>query len=293
MKFTVKKKMVLTAYLFILPVLAFNLLFRVAPIFMSLNLSFTDYDGFTSPNFVGFENYLNLFSQSEFWQSMLRTFQFAFEVIPLNMIISLFLALIVNDKIKGMGFFRAAFYLPVITPMVAVSIIWMWIYDPQAGILNYFLSLFSIPPVRFLQDPSNAMHSVAIMRIWRGVGWNMIIYLAGLQGISQNLYEAASIDGANKFRQFFKITMPLLKPVHVYVVTVAIISTLQTFTEMYVMTSGGPLESTTTIGVLIYRAAFDYMKMGYASAMSFVLGIIIMLLSLFNLLINKKGDDMN
>ena len=195
------------------------------------------------------------------------------------MLISLLLALLVNSRMKGMAVFRAIYYLPVITPMVAASMIWLWLYDPQTGLFNFLLSLFNLSPVNFLKDPGTALHSVAAMRVWRGAGWNMLIYLAGLQGIPKALYEAASIDGANRFRSFIKITLPLLRPVHLYVLTVGLISTLQTFTEVYVMTAGGPLESTTTVGLLIYRAAFDYMDMGYASAMSFILGIIIMSLS--------------
>ncbi len=274
-----KRRVTVTALIFIAPVLVYNLIFKIVPIFVSLFLSLTKFSGFGEAKFIGLENYFRIFGDSEFWRAVLVTFQFSIEVLPLNMLISLLLALLVNSGLKGIGIFRAIYYLPVITPMVAASMIWIWLYDPQIGILNFLLSLFNIPPVSFLRNPSTALHSIVAMRIWRGAGWNMLIYLAGLQGISRNLYEAAAIDGASSIRRFFRITLPLLRPVHVYVLIVGIISTLQSFTEMYVMTGGGPLQSTTTVGLLIYRAAFDYMDMGYASAMSFVLGIIIMTLS--------------
>lgn len=276
---SLKRRIAVTALIFIAPVLIYNLIFKIVPIFVSLFLSLTKFSGFGEARFIGLANYARIFGDSEFWRAVLVTFQFSIEVLPLNMLISLLLALLVNSGLKGIGIFRAIYYLPVITPMVAASMIWIWLYDPQIGILNFLLSLFNIPPVNFLRNPNAALHSIVAMRIWRGAGWNMLIYLAGLQGISKNLYEAAAIDGASSIRRFFKITLPLLRPVHVYVLIVGMISTLQSFTEMYVMTGGGPLQSTTTVGLLIYRAAFDYMDMGYASAMSFVLGIMIMTLS--------------
>lgn len=282
--------MIFTAFLFITPVFIYNMIFRIAPIFVSLYLSLTDFSGFGKANFVGISNYLKALTDSEFWNAIFRTFQFSAEVLPLNMIISLLLALLVNNSIRGIGIFRAIYYLPVITPMVAASMIWIWLYDPQFGILNFLLSLFNIRPINFLKDTKWALHSLVMMRVWRGTGWNMLIYLAGLQEIPRSLYEAASIDGATKFQKFSKITLPLLRPVHIYVLIVGLASTLQTFTEVYVMTGGGPLQSTTTVGLLVYRTAFDYMNMGYASAMSFILGVIIMILSVISFMWSKREE---
>lgn len=287
---TLQKRIIFTAFLLIAPVFIYNMIFRIVPIFASLYLSFTDFSGFGKANFVGISNYLRALTDSEFWNAVLKTSQFSAEVLPLNMIISLLLALLVNNSIRGVGIFRAIYYLPVITPMVAASMIWIWLYDAQFGILNYLLSLFNIQPINFLKDTKWALHSLVVMRVWRGVGWNMLIYLAGLQGIPRFLYEAASIDGATKFKRFLKITLPLLRPVHIYVLIVGLASTLQTFTEVYVMTGGGPLQSTTTVGLLVYRTAFDYMNMGYASAMSFILGIIIMVLSIFSFMWGKRKE---
>lgn len=285
-----QKRITVTALIFIAPVLIYNIIFRIAPIFISLGLSFTSYTGFKEPIFTGLSNYMKLFSDEEFWNAIYVTFKFSLEVLPLNMIISLFLAIMVNYSFKFIGIFRAIYYLPVITPMVAASMIWLWLYDPNLGLFNYLLTFFGFSPLNFLKDPSTALESVAVMRIWRGVGWNMLIYLAGLQGIPKQLYEAASIDGAKSFRKFFSITLPLLRNVHFYVLIVGLIHTLQTFTEVYVMTGGGPLGSTTTVGFLVYRAAFDYLEMGYACAMSFILGIVIMIISVLLFMLNRKKE---
>lgn len=287
---TMQKRIIFTAFLFIAPVFIYNMIFKIAPIFASFYLSLTDFSGFGEANFVGISNYLKALTDSEFWNAVLKTIQFSAEVLPLNMIVSLLLALLVNNSIRGIGIFRSIYYLPVITPMVAASMIWIWLYDAQFGILNFLLSFFNIQPINFLKDTKWALHSLVAMRVWRGAGWNMLVYLAGLQGIPKFLYEAASIDGATKSKKFLKITLPLLRPVHIYVLIVGLASTLQTFTEVYVMTGGGPLQSTTTVGLLVYRTAFDYMNMGYASAMSFILGVIIMILSIVSFIWGKRRE---
>lgn len=274
------RKIARTALIFIFPVVIYNIVFRIYPIIYSLYLSFTKFSGLGTPKFVGIENFQRLFADKEFWLSTLRTLQFSAEVLPTNMLLSLLLALLINRKMVGISLVRSICYLPVITPMVAASVIWTWIYDPNVGILNFVLNLFGIGPVNFLGNMSTALHSIVVMRVWRGVGWNMIVYLAGLQSIPKEVYEAASIDGANSLQKFARITLPLLRPVHMYVLLVGLASTLQTFTEVYVMTQGGPINSTTVVGLLIYKTAFDYMDMGYASAMSFVVGTVIMLVSI-------------
>ncbi|MGB9821777.1 MAG: carbohydrate ABC transporter permease [Pseudothermotoga sp.] len=274
------KRIARTALIFILPVFIYNIAFRIYPIIYSLYLSFTKFSGLGTPKFVGMKNFQSLILDKEFWLSMLRTMQFSAEVLPANMLLSLLLALLINRKMFGISLVRSICYLPVITPMVAASVIWTWIYDPNVGILNFVLNLFGVGSVNFLGNMSTALHSIVMMRVWRGVGWNMIVYLAGLQSIPKEVYEAASIDGANSLEKFVRVTLPLLRPVHMYVLLVGLVSTLQTFTEVYVMTQGGPINSTTVVGLLIYKTAFDYMDMGYASAMSFVVGTIIMLASI-------------
>lgn len=286
---SLNRRITRTALIFVLPVIVYNFVFRIYPILYAFYLSLTRFSGFGKPKFIGFLNFQNLFSDQEFWSSMLRTLQFSAEVLPINIFLSLLLALLINKRVRGVTFVRAVCYLPVITPMVAASVIWMWIYDPSVGILNSVLTFLGFGTVNFLGNTSTALHSIVAMRVWRGIGWNMLVYLAGLQSIPRSVYEAASIDGANSFEKFIKITLPLLKPVHNYVLLVGLASTLQTFTEMYVMTQGGPINSTTVVGLLIYKTAFDYMNIGYASAMSFVVGTIIIFASIFALSYQKEG----
>jgi len=282
------RKIARAALAFVLPVLVYNIVFRIYPIAYAFYLSLTRFSGFGDPRFIGFINFQELFVDKDFWSSMIRTLQFSAAVLPANMLLSLLLALLINRKMFGISLVRAVCYLPVITPMVAASVIWMWIYDPNVGILNFVLNLFGVGPVNFLGNPSTALYSIAVMRVWRGIGWNMIVYLAGLQSIPKELYEAASIDGATSAKRFSKITLPLLGPVHVYILLVGFASTLQTFTEVYVMTQGGPISSTMVVGLLIYKTAFDYMNIGYASAMSFVVGSVIMLTSI--LALSRRKD---
>lgn len=271
------------AYLFIAPVLLYVAVTSFVPMGMSLYLSFTDYTMLQPPRWTGLYNYRVLLGQGgQMWIALRNTFQYALEVLPINIICSLGLAVLVNRRLRGITLFRTAYYLPVVTSMVAVSMIWMWIYDYDSGLLNNLLGALGIDQVRWLTSPKMALHSLAIMRVWKGIGWNMVIYLAGLQGIPRHLYEAAMIDGAGPWRQFTSITWPMLRPVTYYVLTMGLISTFQTFTEVYAMTRGGPLDSTTTVGYLIYKLAFDYMEMGKASALAFMLFIIIFTLSLIN-----------
>lgn len=281
----------LTAYLFIAPVLLYSIFLNFVPMIASLYLSFTQYNMLTSPKWVGVANYIRvLFNDSIFWVALKNTVQYAIEVIPLNIVISLFLALLVNRAIKGIAVFRALFYLPVVTSIIAVSMIWLWLYDYNTGLLNMVLGFFRLGPIDWLGDARFALHSLVIMRVWKGVGWNMVIYLAGLQGIPTYLYEAAEIDGASAWRKFISVTWPSLRPVTAYIIIMATISTLQTFGEIYAMTGGGPLDSTNTVGYLIYQRAFQYYSMGEASTVAFLLFGIIFALSLANMKFFQQND---
>lgn len=268
-------------YLFILPVILFTVFFKFIPIGVSLLLSFTEYDMLSSPRWVGIANYAYLLSDNDlFWTSLKNTAQYSLEVLPANIAISLLLAILVNQELKGVAFFRTVFYLPVVTSIIAVSMIWMWIYNYQVGLLNSILGLFGLGPFDWLRNPKLALHSLAIMRVWKGVGWNMVIYLAGLQGIPRYIYEAATIDGASAWTQFRRLTWPLLRPVTYYIIVMGLISTFQSFGEIYAMTQGGPLDSTTTLGYLVYQQAFQYWEMGKASATAFILFGVIFALSI-------------
>lgn len=274
----------LMGLLFVAPVVAYVLVIHFIPIASSLYLSFTDYNVLSRPKWVGIANYVKLlFDDSLFWTAMRNTAQYSLEVLPLNIAISLGLALLVNRATRGIVIFRTLFYLPVVTSIIAVSMIWLWLYQPQSGLINLLLGKLGIGPIDWLGTPGLALHSLVIMRVWKGIGWNMVIYLAGLQGIPQYLYEAAEIDGASGISRLRYITWPLLKPVTYYIIVMGLISTFQTFGEVYAMTGGGPLDSTTTVAFLIYQRAFQYYEMGEASAVAFLLFLVILGLSLANI----------
>lgn len=274
----------LMGYVFICPVVIYSLVTAFVPMVVSFYLSFTRYNMLTPAKWVGLANYRTiLFSDDLFWRALRNTAQYALEVLPINIILSLGLAVLVNRALRGITLFRTAYYLPVVTSIIAASMIWLWVYDPDAGLLNLLLSrFFHLPPIDWLGNPRLALHSLVLMRVWKGIGWNMVLYLAGLQGIPDSLYESAKIDGASSVQQFRSITWPMLKPVTYYIVIMGLISTFQTFGEIYAMTRGGPLDSTTTVGFLIYQRAFSHFEMGEASAIAFMLFVIIFGLSLLN-----------
>jgi multiple sugar transport system permease protein len=228
-----------------------------------------------------------------FYSSLRNTLQYALGTIPLGLALALALALLLNAGLKGMGIYRTTYYLPVVTSMVAVAMVWMWIYDPSYGLLNYLLARLSsgrIAPQAWLADPGQAMAAIVAMSVWKGLGYNTVIYLAGLQGIPEHLYEAATIDGANAWQRFRRITWPLLKPTTAFILVVSVIGASQVFAQVYVMTNGGPNNATTTIVHQIFQNAFSYLKMGYASAMAFVLFALIFLLSLITLRLTRAGQ---
>ena len=279
-----RRHTMLMGYLFVAPMALYVLIVHFIPIASSLYLSFTDYNILTAPKWVGVANYVKLlFRDDLFRRAMRNTAQYALEVLPLNIAISLALALLVNRATRGIVIFRTLFYLPVVTSIIAVSMIWLWLYEPRSGLINLILGKLGVGPVNWLGSPALALHSLVLMRVWRGVGWNMVIYLAGLQGIPQYLYEAAEVDGASGLGKFRYITWPMLKPVTYYIIVMGLISTFQTFGEVYAMTGGGPLDSTTTVAFLVYQRAFQYFEMGEASAVAFLLFGVILVLSLVNI----------
>jgi multiple sugar transport system permease protein len=285
------------AYAFLSPGLALFLIFTVLPVFAALYLSFCRYDVIHPPVWLGLKNYARLWqdlaNHGVFYLSLRNTLQYAVGTIPLGMALALALALLLNAGLKGMGIYRTTYYLPVVTSMVAVAMVWMWIYDPSYGLLNYLLDKVSfghIKPQTWLANPGQAMPAIIVMSVWKGLGYNMVIYLAGLQGIPEHLYEAALMDGANAWQRFWRITWPLLKPTTAFILVVSVIGASQVFAQVYVMTNGGPNNATTTIVHQIFQNAFSYLKMGYASAMAFVLFALILLLSLITLRLTRAGE---
>lgn len=285
---TQNRKRAIAGYTFIAPAYLLFFVFLFIPVVWAFYLSFTNYTIFTPGEFTGLDNYKRLVNDNAFRNALWNTTYYALMVIPLNISISLCLALLVNRKLRGMNFFRAAYYVPVVTSIIAASMIWMWLYDSNNGLINYVLIQLGFNPQNWLNNPDLALPALALMRVWKGVGWNMVIFLAGLQSIPKTLYEAASIEGAGRWKSFWKITWPLLAPTTFFVFVMATISTFQTFGEIYAMTSGGPVGSTTTLVYLIFVYGFERYEMGYASAIAFVLFFIILVLTLINMLITQK-----
>jgi multiple sugar transport system permease protein len=269
-------------YLFIMPSLIHLLLFLLIPVIFSFFLSFRDWTkpAFTDSPYIGLENYSFLMSDRRFWRAMLNTAYYTLLSVPLGMAFSLGIAVVLNRKLRGVNLFRTLFFMPVISSWVAVSIIWVTLLDPNAGIVNYLLKLVGIAPINWLGNPNTAMISLVIISVWKSAGFNMVIWLAGLQGIPRELYEAASIDGASRWQLFWRITLPLLAPTSFFLAITGVIGSFQVFSPVYTITKGGPLDSTDVAVFHIYREAFQEFNFGYASAMAWVLFAVIFIATL-------------
>lgn len=267
-------------YLFISPWIIGFLLFVLVPMIASIFFSFCRYDVLTSPNWCGLDNYRRLFSDELFWKSLKATSLYALGSVPLGLAISLFIALMLNRDIKGVAWFRTVFYLPSVISGVAVSLLWMWIFNPDFGILNHLLwKFFRIQGPAWIASEEWVIPSLIIMSLW-GIGGGIVIYLAGLQGIPTELYEAAEIDGAGGWRKLINITLPMISPVIFFNLVMGIIGSFQVFTQAYVMTNGGPNNASLFMVLYLYRNAFQYFSMGYASAIAWILFMIIMALTM-------------
>lgn len=275
-------------YLFVMPWILGFFLFTLLPMVFSAILSLCKWDivtGLSTIEFVGFENFANMFKDPKFWQSLKVTFKFCLITIPCYQIVSLFVAFLLAMDIKGMKIFRVVYFLPSIIPTIAATMIWTRIFA-QDGILNKALSVFGIRGPAWLTDRSAALYALMIMGIW-SVGNTIIIYLSGLQGVSEELKEAARVDGAKGWQIFFKITVPMISPTIFFNVVMAVISSFQYFTQAYVMTEGGPMQSTLFYNLYLYQKAYKEYEMGYASAMAWVMFVIIML---FTMLVIKSSS---
>jgi multiple sugar transport system permease protein len=255
--------------------------FTAGPMLASILLSLTSWDLLTAPHFVGLQNYQTLFGgDSSVWHSLEVTTFYTVLAVPLNTAFGLFLAILLNQKIRFQRFVRTVYYLPSVVSGVAVALLWQWIFSPDFGLLNTLLGYVGIKGPAWLADGHTVIPAFVVMSLW-GVGASMIIYLAGLQGIPSDLYEAAQVDGAGTLRQFWTITIPMLSPVIFFNVIMGIIAASQIFTQAYVMTNGGPHDASLFFMLYLYRNAFEYFKMGYASALAWVLFFYILILTLF------------
>jgi len=278
-----------TPYLFLLPAAAVLIVFFFIPFFQTFGLSFYDYSSsIYEPAFSGIDNYVKLFREPIFYKVMFNTFMYLVIAVPFLVIFPLFVAILINQKIRGITLYKILIYFPVIVSIVVAAIAFKWLYAGQ-GILNYVLSLFHLNPIGWLIDTKWALFSVAIVTIWKGIGYYMMIYLASLMSVPQDLYEACDIDGANFWQKHLTVTIPHIMPTIALVSTISTISAMKVFAEIYVMTKGGPLDSSKTIVYYIYERAFENLDLGYASAMAVVLLIIVMAFSLINILCFEKN----
>lgn len=269
------------AWAFLLPAVVLLLVFSIIPIFWVIYLGFTDYNIFSPPEWIGTENFEKLFSDPKFKKALGNTFYYWILVTPAITILSLFLAVLVNQKLIGIKLYRLAYYFPVLVSVVITALLWKWMFATD-GMFNYLLSLIGLGPVKWLTSESTSMISVAIVTIWQGLGYYMLIYLAGLQSVSKELYEAAEIDGAGFWRKQWHVTIPALRPVIMFVSVISTMGAFKEFTLMLVMTGGGPLNSTVTLVYLVYKEAFENINMGYASAVATVLFLIILVITVIN-----------
>lgn len=260
-----------TVLLFLLPNLVGFLLFSLIPVLASLVLSLYHWDLLSSPMFAGLANFRAMFHDADFWAALLHTVEFIVGYIPLVTATGLGIALALNQKVRGLAFFRTAFFLPVVSSWVAVALLWKWLFNPVYGLVNYLISLFGVTGPAWLFDEHWAMLAIIIASVWKDLGFVAVLYLAGLQGISDDYYEAASLDGAGPWQRFRNITLPLITPTTFFVLIISLINSFQVFDQVYIMTGGGPVGATTVLVQQIYKNAFVFGKMGYASAMSWVL----------------------
>jgi multiple sugar transport system permease protein len=298
------------AFLFILPTYLVISTFIILPIFFAFYISFNRWNLLGPMKLVGLTNYEKLIHSDEFWKALLNTAYYTFITVPLCVLISLTLALLLNKKIKGLSFYRVAYFMPVMTSFVASAFIWQWIFQSQNGILNHLFGLVGLKPLswlneprgiltvffeslgadlpRWLGGPSVTLVAISIMSIWKNVGYYMIIFLAGLQNIPRSFYEAAEIDGAGPVRRFFSITLPILSPTTFFVLIMAVIVSFQVFEQVAVTTQGGPLNASLVLVYFIYQRAFKFLEVGYASSAAFILFTIVLILTFLQVRIIGK-----
>jgi multiple sugar transport system permease protein len=294
MRGTVEIRQHRAGWAFVTPALALIGVFFFVPVLGGLLLSFTDFDVYAigrpdTARLVGFENYARVLADPLFWKALGNTFVFVLVGGPLSVAASLVAALLVSARlVRFQGLFRSIFFMPVVTTLVAVAIVWRYLYHPQYGLLNWALGAIGIRPVDWLGDPHWAMFAIILMAVWKNFGYNMLIFVAGLQSIPEELYEAAHLDGAGAWARFLHITMPGLGPTFLFVGVMTMLGNFQLFSEPYVMTQGGPLKATTTVVLLMYEEGFRWWRMGVAAAIAFVLFVIMLLGTLLQMRLQRE-----
>lgn len=271
-------------WVFLFPAFLCLFVFIIIPTIISFCLSFFQWDLLNPLNFVGLKNYIELVQDANFYKILSNTFVFAVATTVLGVIIPLVLASIINRKIRGSEFFKVAYFIPFVTPMIVIALVWEWIFDPNMGLINYILRT----NIAWLYDVNFAMPAIIIVSVWRLIGYNMIIFLTGLTAINQNIFDAAKIDGANNLKIFLQITVPMVKSTIFFVVIITIISSFQVFDLIFLMTKGNPLNSTNVLVYWLYQNAFEYFDTGKASAIAYILFILVFILTLLQLEFTKK-----
>lgn len=276
-------------YLFLLPAMAILIIFFFIPFFQTVQLSFLDYSqDIYQASFIGLKNYIQILHNPIFYKVLWNTVLYLIVAVPILAIVPLFLAILINQKIRGITIYKILIYMPVIVSIVVAAIAFKWLYA-QDGIMNYLMQTLHLPTIGWLTDPNYAIYSVIILTVWKGIGYYMMIYLAALMSVPKELYEACDIDGAGFWRKHLTVTVPHIMPTIALVTTISSISAMKIFAEIYVMTKGGPLNSTKTIVYYIYEKAFENLDLGVASAMAVILLIIVMIFSLINILCFERG----
>lgn len=277
------------AYILILPTIIGLIVFTASPVLASLYYSFTRWNLLSTPKWQAFDNYIELITEDPlFWITIKNTAYYVLGTVPTGTVLALFLAIALNQKIRFVAVFRTIYFLPVVSSVVAISVLWLWLYQSDFGLINELLRFMGFRGVRWLSSVTWAMPAIMIMSIWHGLGYNIVIFIAGLQGIPQDYYEAATVDGANSWHKFVNITIPLLSPVTFFVLTLSVINSFQVFAQAYVMTRGGPVNATKTIVYYLFQQGFENFHMGYASALAYVLFVIIVSLTLFQFWFQKR-----
>jgi multiple sugar transport system permease protein len=278
----------LTAFPFLAPTAIGVVVIVLYPLIASFYYSLTRWNMLSDPVWIGLKNYIDLLKNPVFWKVLSNTLYYLVLYVPFAVVIPLVLAFLVNQKLKLSALYRSIFFLPVITSTVAIAMVWICLYNYQFGMINFLLGKLRIAGPNWIGDPAWAMVSVVVMSVWKTAGYNMVIYLGGLQGIPSEYYEAASIDGASTYKTFFHITIPLITPSTFFVLIISLINSFQVFEATYILTKGGPVNATLTMALQIYRTAFEYLNMGTASAYAWILLLLTLIVTLIQFMIQKR-----
>jgi multiple sugar transport system permease protein len=288
LRLTRKRREALWALFFLPPFIIGLVFFIVGPGVAAVAISFTDWDLLSSPRWVGLANYRELIHDPVFVDSLLNTLYYTAVTVPLSIVLGLGLAVLMNRKIRGSYVFRAVYFLPVTVSIVAVSLLWSWMFQPSYGFLNYVLAELHLPTVDWLVNPATALPSIMIVGVWRTLGFNILVFLAGLQSVPAEMHEAAQVDGAGEWYRFRRVTLPMLSPTLFFAIVMGLIASFQVFEQTYIMTQGGPGNSTMTLIYYIFLSGFTNLRMGYASAISVVFLLIILAITVVQVRLQSK-----